>query len=105
MPHPLVTQLRFARREWIRGLKGVTAEEAARRPGRTNPTAWMSGHPAWQEQLYWLEGAQGVTAVSEVKRFGYGKPRAVPALDEVWGWWRAVTKAADPFLDTLDGPA
>ena len=105
MPHPLVTQLRFARREWIRGLKGVTAEEAARQLGRINPIAWMIGHLAWQEQLYWLERAQGVTAVSEVKRFGYGKPRAVPALDEVWGWWRAVTKAADPFLDTLDGPA
>src|SRR5262245_17925947 len=105
MPHPLVTQLRFARREWIRGLKGVTADEAARQVGRINPIAWMIGHLAWQEQLYWLERAQCVTAVPEAKRFGYGKPLTVPALDEVWGWWRAVTKAADPFLDALTAPA
>ena len=26
MPHPLVTQLRFTRSEWVRGLKAVTAE-------------------------------------------------------------------------------
>jgi hypothetical protein len=56
MPHPLVTQLRFTRSEWIRGLKAVTAEEAARRFGPINPIAWMIGHLAWQEQLYWLEG-------------------------------------------------
>ena len=44
MPHPLVTQLRFTRSEWIRGLKPVTAEEAARRFGPINPIAWMIGH-------------------------------------------------------------
>ncbi|PYN79683.1 MAG: hypothetical protein DMD96_17300 [Candidatus Rokuibacteriota bacterium] len=69
MPHPLVTQLRFTRSEWIRGLKAVTAEEAARRFGPINPIAWMIGHLAWQEQLYWLERAQGITRVPEVKRF------------------------------------
>ena len=29
--HPLVTQLRFTRGEFLRGLAGLTAEEAARR--------------------------------------------------------------------------
>ena len=105
MPHPLVTQLRFTRREWIRGLKPVTAEEAARRFGPINPIAWMIGHLAWQEQLYWLERAQCTTAVPEVKRFGFGKPLTVPPLDEAWAWWRAVTTAADPYLDTLAGRA
>jgi len=52
MIHPLVTQLRFTRSEWLRGLKAVTAEEAARRFGPINPIAWMIGHLAWQEQLY-----------------------------------------------------
>ena len=105
MPHPLVTQLRFTRKEWIRGLKSVTAEEAARRFGPINPIAWMIGHLAWQEQRYWLERAQGTTAVPEVKRFGFGKPLTVPPLDEAWAWWRAVTTAADPYLDTLAGRA
>ena len=104
MPHPLVTQLRFTRSEWIRGLKAVTAEEAARRVADQSDR--LDGRaPAWQEQLYWLERAQGTTAVPEVKQFGYGKPLSVPPLAEAWGWWRAVTKAADPYLDTLTGPA
>ena len=103
MSHPLVVQLRFTRSEWVRGLRPVTAEEAARRFGPINPIAWMIGHLAWQEQLYWLERAQGVTSVREVKQFGYGKPLAVPPLDQVWTWWRAVTTAADPYLDSLTG--
>jgi DinB family protein len=103
MIHPLVTQLRFTRSEWLRGLKGVTADDAARQFGPINPIAWMIGHLAWQEQLYWLERAQGRTVVPEVKAFGYGKPLTVPALDDAWTWWRAVTEAADPYLDTLTG--
>jgi hypothetical protein len=38
-----------------------------------------------------------------VKLFGFGKPLTVPPLDDAWAWWRAVTKAADPYLDTLKG--
>ena len=84
MAHPLVTQLRFTRREWIRGLRTVTAADAERRIGRLNPIAWMIGHLAWQEQLYWVERAQGHLVVPEVKRFGYGKPLSVPSLEEAW---------------------
>jgi hypothetical protein len=98
---PLVTQLRFTRSEWVRGLKTVTAEEAARRVGPINPIAWMIGHLAWQEQLYWLDRAQGTIVAPEVRRFGYGKPPAVPPLEEAWEWWHAVTAAADPYLDGL----
>jgi len=29
----------------------------------------------------------------------------VPSLDEAWTWWRAVTAAADPFLNSLTGAA
>jgi len=101
--HPLVTQLRFTRGEWIRGLSVVSDEEASRRFGAINPIAWMIGHLAWQEQLYRLERAQDRIVVPEVKRFGYGKPLSVPPLDEAWAWWRAVTTAADPYLDGLVG--
>jgi DinB family protein len=103
MTHPLVTQLRFTRSEWMRGVMAVTAEEAGRRFGPINPIAWMIGHLAWQEQLYWLERAQDKTVVVEVKRFGYGKPLTVPPLDDAWAWWRAVTTAADPYLESLTG--
>src|SRR5258705_3109033 len=97
MIHPLVPQLRFTRSECLRGLKAVTAEEAARRFGSMNPIAWMIGHLAWQEQLYWLERAQNTVVVPEVKAFGYGKPLSVPPLDDAWAWWRTVSQAADPY--------
>jgi len=63
MPHPLVTQLSSPGATWVRGLKVVTADEAARRFGPINPIAWMIGHLAWQEQLYWLDRAQGVAPI------------------------------------------
>lgn len=101
MPHPLVTQLRFTRSEWVRGLEGVADEEARRHFGPMNCLGWMIGHLAWQEQLYWLDRAQGRILVPEVKRFGFGQPMSTPALDEVWRAWRTITEAADPFLDGL----
>src|SRR2546429_9947886 len=98
MIHPLVTQLRFTRSEWIRGLKPVTAKEAARRFGPINPIAWMIGHLAWQEQLYWLERAQGATAVPEVKRVGFGKSLTGPPPAAAGGGGGAHTPAAGPDL-------
>src|SRR5207245_9688299 len=83
-PHPLVTQLRFTRREWIRGLKPVTAEEATRRFGPINPIAWMIAHLAWQEQRYFVEFAQDTVAVPEVKEFAFGKPLAVAPPAGEW---------------------
>jgi hypothetical protein len=100
-PHPLVAQLRFTRGEWRRGLKAVTADEAARRFGPINPIAWMIGHLAWQEQRYFLELAQDTIAVPEVKAFGFGKPLSVPPLEDAWRWWRAVIAAADTYLDEV----
>jgi hypothetical protein len=61
MPHPLVVQLRFTRKEFQRGLKGVTAEEAVHHFGPMNCISWIVGHMAWQEQMYWLTQAQGIT--------------------------------------------
>ena len=63
MPHPLVMQLRFTRSEWIRGLKAVTAEEAARRfdLDRTiGPSGRREGGDVpdagpWVEFLSWAE--------------------------------------------------
>ena len=59
MPHPLVTQLRFARSEFVRCLAGVSAEDAMRRLGPMNCISWMIGHLASQENLFWVYRAQG----------------------------------------------
>jgi hypothetical protein len=101
MSHPLVDQLRFTRSEWMRGLEGVTAAEAARRFEPMNSIAWIIGHLAWQEQAYWLQRAQGRTVSAVAERCGFGQPASTPPLAEAWAAWHEVTKAADAYLDSL----
>ena len=102
MPHPLVTQLRFTRDELVRGLQGVTDDEARRRFQAMNSISWMIGHMAWQEQRYWLFRAQGQVPLPDLnERVANGKPATTPPLEEMWTAWRAVTRAGDPWLDAL----
>ena len=100
--HPLVTQLRFARSEFARCLEGVSAEDAVRRIMPMNCLSWIVGHMANQEQGWWVLVAQGRLVVSGLNdRVGYGKPASTPPLDEMWDAWRAITQAADEYLETL----
>lgn len=102
MPHPLVTQLRFTRSEFVRGLVGLTDADARRRFLPLNSISWMIGHLAWQEQRYWLFRAQGQVLYPALnEQFAYGAPASTPPLEETWAIWRAVTEAGDPWLDTL----
>ena len=101
MPHALVTQLRFTRGEFLRGLDGLTPDDAVRRFGAINPIAWMVGHLAWHEQILWLERAQGKTVASAVKECRFGGPPSTPALGDMLAAWRDVTAAAEPYLDAL----
>lgn len=105
MPHPLVTQLRFTRSEFLRGLEGLSAGEAARPLGSMNSIAWIAGHLAWHEQALWLERAQGTTLAPEVKACGFGKPASAPELEPMLAAWRRITSAADPYLDGLTSKA
>lgn len=102
MAHLLVNQLRFARSEFVRGLEGVSTEEATRRFLPMNCISWMVGHLANQEQRYWLGLAQGKMLFPELNDLvGYHKPASTPPLDEMWAIWREVTAAADAYLDSL----
>jgi hypothetical protein len=102
MAHPLIDQFRFTRHEWLRGLEGVSDEDAARHFAPMNCISWTVGHLAWHEQRYWLQRAQGQVIFPELNEaFAYGAPMSTPSLGEMLGTWRTVTQAADPFLDTL----
>lgn len=102
MSHPLVDQLRFARSEFRRGLKGVTDEEARRRLLPMNCLSWNIGHLAWQEQRYWLLFAQGDLLLPEINdTFRSGAPATTPPLAEAWHAWDTITTAADPWLDSV----
>lgn len=102
MTHPLVQQLRFARSEFQRGIEGVSEEEAQRRFLPMNCIGWNVGHLAWQEQRYWLYRAQGRLILPDInERFAYGAPASTPSLEEVQTAWRAITEAADTWLDAV----
>ncbi|MGH2499155.1 MAG: DinB family protein [Candidatus Limnocylindria bacterium] len=104
MPHPLVEQLRFTRSEWLRGLEGVTEEDAAvhHGPNPMNSIGWIVGHLTWQEQRYLLHRSQGLMPFPGIQeRFAFEAPMSTPSLRETLDAWRAITAAADPFLDRL----
>ncbi len=102
MPHPMVTQLRFARSEFMRGIDGVTEEDGLRRLTPMNSIGWMVGHLALQEHYLWVLKAQGRNISPDLHlRVGTGRPASTPPLSEMLGIWRAVTSVADSFLDTI----
>jgi uncharacterized damage-inducible protein DinB len=101
-PHLLVAQLRFSRSEFVRGLEGLSEEDATRRLMPMNCISWMVGHLANQENRYWVMLAQQMNILPDLNALvGYGKPASTPALAEMWAAWRKVTAAADEYLDTL----
>ncbi|HUH95986.1 MAG TPA: DinB family protein [Anaerolineales bacterium] len=102
MAHPLVNQLRFTRREWLRGLAGVSEEVGKQHFGPMNCISWTVGHLAWQEQRYWLDRISHTVLIPELNTsFAYGAPMSTPSLKEMRAIWHTITQATDPFLDSL----
>lgn len=102
MALPLVEQLKFSRAEFVRGLAGITAQEATHRFEPLNCLSWMIGHMANQENAYWVYLAQGKRLHPELRELvGTGRPASAPPLDEMWQAWREVTAQADKYLDDV----
>ncbi len=102
MPHPMVDQLRFTRREFLRCLEGITGEDARRRFEPMNCISWIIGHLATQEQFLWVYLGQGEVVLPDLYELvGYGRPASTPPLDEMWDAWHVITAAADPYLESL----
>ena len=102
MTHPLVTQLRFARSEFVRCLDGVSEEDGVKRLLPMNCISWIVGHLANQENGYWVYLAQGKALAPELRQLvGFGQPASTPPLADMWATWHEVTAAADRYLETL----
>jgi hypothetical protein len=102
MAHPLVTQLRFARSEFVRCLEGVSAEDAVRRLEPMNCLSWIVGHLANQEHFFWVISAQReIIAPGLNELVGTGKPASPPPWEEMWAKWHEIAEAADGYLETL----
>ncbi len=102
MAHPLVTQLRFARSEFVRCLEGVSDEDSRKRLLPMNCISWMVGHLAAQEQDYFVFFPKGKVPHPQLNvSHGFGQPAVTPPLADMWQVWGDVTEAADTFLDTV----
>ena len=102
MTHPLVDQFRFTRSEWLRGLDGVSEEDGARHFGPMNCIGWTVGHLAWHEQRTFLQRPQDKILFPQLNElFAYGAPMHTASLTEMLAIWHTVSKAADPYLDSL----
>ena len=102
MAHPLVDQFRFTRSEWLRGLQGISEDDARRHFGPMNCISWTVGHLAWHEHRYWVELAQGKMLFPVLNTtYAYGAPMCTPSFEEMLQTWQVVTAAADLFLDGL----
>jgi hypothetical protein len=99
---PLVTQLQFARSEFVRCMEGVTPEEALQRLEPMNCLSWIVGHLANQEHRLWVQRAQGRNIALELEQLvGYGRPASSPPWDEMWDLWYQITAEADSFLNYM----
>lgn len=102
MTHPLVDQLRFTRTEFLRGIAGVSDEDAARHFGPMNSIGWTVGHMAWHEQRCWLERSQGEILIPALNiLYAYGAAMSTPQLGDTLAAWHKIILAVDPYLDTL----
>lgn len=102
MTHPLVSQLRFTRAEFLRSVKGVSEEDAQKRLLPMNCLSWNIGHMAWQEQRYFMYFVQDQLLLPEINtNFAYGAPACTPTIAEALKAWKAITAAVDPWLDSV----
>jgi len=102
MTHPLVTQLWFARSEFVRGLQGISAVDATKRLEPMNCISWSVGHLASQEHYLWVELAQDKSIAPDLHALvGYGSPASTPAWEEMWALWHQITETADEYLSTI----
>lgn len=96
--HLLVELQHLTRREFLRGLEGVSDEDARKRIEPMNCISWIIGHMAEQEHRFFVAGPNGIPVEPAFKRFGSGSEASQPPLEEVMDLWRAATEGADRWL-------
>ena len=102
MVHPLITQLHFARSEFVRCMTNVPAADAVRRIEPLNCLSWIVGHMAVQEQYLWVQLGSGKVIDGDLPKLaGFRQPASTPDWEAMWTVWREVTAAADVFLATI----
>ena len=103
--HPLVQMVKLTRQEFLRGLRGLSDEDARKRIEPMNCISWIIGHVANQQHACFVAWPRGEDVASRYRPFGFGSPASQPPLDEVMALWRDSCDAADRWLDVSDEEA
>ncbi len=101
MTHPLVTQLEFTRREFVRVMEGVSAEEGERVIPPFNSLSFVVAHMAFHEHTMFVLLGQGVDLGLDVQVAHSGTDASVPSWNDMWTQWQQITDQADSYLQRL----
>lgn len=102
--HHLVELQRITRREFLRGLEGLSDDDAVKTVAPMNCISWIVGHMASQEHVFFVAIPQNRGPEEAYGAFGFGSPATTPPLAETRALWRRATEEADQFLaSTPDG--
>ena len=96
--HTLVALQHLTREEFLRGLAGVSNEDARQRVGPMNCVGWIVGHMAWQEHVLFVAGPRGTRIDTEYRSFTTGSLSSQPSLEEALALWHTTCEAADLWL-------
>ena len=96
--HTLVQLQQLARKEFERGLEGVTDDDARKRIEPMNCISWIIGHLSQQQHAFFVAWPQGKDIDPRYQGYGFGSPASQPPLDEVMALWRASCDEADKWL-------
>lgn len=101
MSHKLVNQLKFVRASFLRGLEGLSAEDAERRIGNSNSISWIIGHLASFEQYTHCIWPLGKQVSAAVQACDFGLPASTPSYALMRTEFDQVVALADSYLDQL----
>jgi len=96
--HTLVQLKQLTRQEFLRGLQGVSDEDARKRVGPMNCISWIVAHLAWHEHMLFVAWPQGKPVESRYQAYGYGCPPSQPPLEEAMALWHTACDEADAWL-------
>jgi uncharacterized damage-inducible protein DinB len=96
--HPLVEMQHVTRGEFLRGLEGLSDEDARRRMEPMNCISWIVGHVAHQERAFFVAWPRGEQPEARYGAFGYAAPPSQPSLEEAMALWREASEDADALL-------
>jgi len=99
--HTLVQLQQLTRKEFERGLLGLTDEDARKQIKPMNCISWIIGHLANQQHAFFVAWPQGKEIDPRYKAFGFGSPASQPPLDEVMALWQTSCNEADVWLHAI----